>query len=94
MTLKSILPSSWQVPQEFHDRLNLLAAFFFPIATLSAIFGANLKHGLEQVTAPAAFLAVMATGLALGALLMKFVARVPAGSEARNALQAKSGKRR
>ena len=28
-------------------RLNLLAAFFFPIATLTALFGVNLRHGLE-----------------------------------------------
>jgi hypothetical protein len=28
-------------------RLNLLVAYFFPVATLGAIFGVNLRHGLE-----------------------------------------------
>ena len=29
-------------------RLNTLVACFFPIATMAAIFGANLGHGLES----------------------------------------------
>lgn len=77
-------------------RLNLLAAFFFPIATLSTIFGANLDHGLrgfEMDYAPIPFLALVAFGLALGFILKSFVTeelhrpvpqRVPPQGLARN----------
>lgn len=54
-------------------RLNLLAAFFFPIATLSAVFGVNIQHGLENQDAPVAFLAVMGVGLLMGAVLASLV---------------------
>jgi len=54
-------------------RLNLLAAFFFPIAALTALFGVNLKHGLEDASAPLPFLAVLGAGLILGGLLTLFV---------------------
>ncbi|HEX5106275.1 MAG TPA: hypothetical protein VFV87_20790 [Pirellulaceae bacterium] len=48
-------------------RLNMLVALFFPIATLSALFGANLTHPLEQlIPPPYAFLAMIAAGLILG----------------------------
>jgi len=51
-------------------RLNLLAAFFFPIAALTAIFGTNLSHPLEQyVPPPYAFFLVIGAGLGLGLLL-------------------------
>jgi len=55
-------------------RLNLLAAFFFPIATLSGILGVNLAHGLETVSPPQPFLAFVAIGLISGLILMAFVA--------------------
>ncbi len=51
-------------------RLNVLAAFFFPIATLSALFGTNLKHGLEEMNAPYLFLGLILVGVALGAILL------------------------
>jgi hypothetical protein len=54
-------------------RLNILAAFFFPIAALSAIFGVNLKHGLENAPPPLAFLAVLAAGLVSGGVLTAFI---------------------
>jgi len=54
-------------------RLNLLAAFFFPFATLSALFGVHLDHGLEHVSAPLPFLGVLCVGLVLGFLLKSFV---------------------
>ena len=59
-------------------RLNVLAAFFFPIATLTAIFGVNLHHGYEQQFVPYPFLATIVAGLCLGILLTAFVARRPA----------------
>lgn len=58
-------------------RLNMLAAFFFPIATLTAIFGVNLQHGYEQQYSPYLFLATIGAGLALGLILTAFVARRP-----------------
>ena len=59
-------------------RLNLLVAFFFPIATLSAIFGMDLGHGMENLddaTAPVPLLAVIGMGLLLGTILTTFVTR-------------------
>ncbi len=56
-------------------RLNLLAAFFFPMATLMAIFGANLQHGWEDVAGPIPMLVVIAFGLALGGILTGFVTK-------------------
>lgn len=53
-------------------RLNLLAAFFFPLATLCAIFGMDIKHGLKLPT-PHFFIGVIFFGLLLGAILTCFV---------------------
>lgn len=57
-------------------RLNLLAAIFFPIATLSAIFGMNLEHGLPQQS-PGAFWAVLVFGLITGTFLTLLIASRP-----------------
>jgi hypothetical protein len=54
-------------------RLNLLAAFFFPVATLAAIFGTNLPHGLERFSPPYPFLVLTCAGLFLGFFLWLFV---------------------
>ncbi|MDA0282342.1 MAG: hypothetical protein O3B13_08125 [Planctomycetota bacterium] len=54
-------------------RLNVLVAFFFPIATLSSIFGTNLLHGYEQRNSPWLFLGMLATGLLFGLLLMLII---------------------
>jgi hypothetical protein len=56
-------------------RLNVLAAFFFPIATLSAVFGVNLRHGWENVPPPGPFLIMLAAGLACGFILKGFITR-------------------
>ncbi|RIK72453.1 MAG: hypothetical protein DCC67_19260 [Planctomycetota bacterium] len=59
-------------------RLNLLVACFFPVATLAAIFGVNLRHGLEswdRQYAPLPLLAMLVSGLALGLLLMLAINR-------------------
>ena len=50
-------------------RLNILAAFFFPLATLSAIFGMNLRHGFETEPWPAPFIVLIALGLGIGIIL-------------------------
>jgi Mg2+ and Co2+ transporter CorA len=54
-------------------RLNLLAAFFFPLATLAAVFGMNLPHGLENVSPPIPFLATLGVGLVMGLFLRGLV---------------------
>jgi Mg2+ and Co2+ transporter CorA len=55
-------------------RLNMLAAFFFPIATLTAVFGTNLAHPLEQwIPPPYAFVAVVGAGLLLGCFLAAYL---------------------
>lgn len=55
-------------------RLNMLVAFFFPIATLTAVFGTNLAHPLERyLPPPYAFFAVLATGLVLGSGLAAYL---------------------
>ena len=56
-------------------RLNVLAALFFPLATLSAVFGVNMKHGLEDQATTLPFLVFVACGMLGGALLALFVTR-------------------
>ncbi|QDV72604.1 hypothetical protein [Botrimarina mediterranea] len=59
-------------------RLNILAAFFFPVATISAIFGMNLSNGLEVIDArigPATMALLVGGGLAMGAVLSFIVTR-------------------
>lgn len=68
--------SSHQMEVSAH-RLNKLAAFFFPIATLMAIFGANLRHGLEDIWPPVPMLIVLGLGLAMGGILTVFVTKRP-----------------
>lgn len=50
-------------------RLNVLAAFFFPIVTLTAIFGTNLRSGLEELAPPLPLLGVLGVGLLCGVVL-------------------------
>ncbi|XZE56426.1 hypothetical protein SH139x_002539 [Planctomycetaceae bacterium SH139] len=56
-------------------RLNVLVAFFFPVATLCAIFGVNLEHGLERYAPPLPLLAIVALGLLCGAVLATIITR-------------------
>lgn len=56
-------------------RLNMLAAFFFPMATLAAVLGTNLKHGWEDVSPPTPFLIMLGCGLLAGLLLQTFLRR-------------------
>jgi hypothetical protein len=63
-------------------RLNLLAAFFFPIAALTAIFGTNLSHPLEQyLPPPYAFFTIIGAGVILGLLLVGYLAAVSRSSD-------------
>jgi hypothetical protein len=63
-------------------RLNLLAAIFFPVATLSAIytavFGMFQAHGDQGWSTPALFYALLGVGLVCGVVLARLIARKPA----------------
>ena len=58
-------------------RLNVLAAIFFPIGTVAAIFGMNLVHGYEEWCAPWTFWGVSAASLLIGFLLAAVIVRRP-----------------
>ena len=58
-------------------RLNLLAATFFPIATIGAIFGMNLTHGLEDPKFTGIFWLLLVFGLMSGIMLAALIARRP-----------------
>jgi hypothetical protein len=46
-------------------RLNILAAWFFPLTALSSVFGMNFTHGFDSQS-PALFWIIFAVGLGLG----------------------------
>ena len=59
-------------------RLNMLAAFFFPLATISAILSMKLHHGLEDWEAnyaPWVFAGVLVMGVVIGIVLTYIVTR-------------------
>ncbi|MFO0871254.1 MAG: hypothetical protein U0935_20205 [Pirellulales bacterium] len=56
-------------------RLNMLASFFFPMVTLAAVLGTNLKHGWEDFSPPWPFVIMMGGGLLCGLLLQTFLRR-------------------
>jgi Mg2+ and Co2+ transporter CorA len=58
-------------------RLNLLAAAFFPVVTLGAVFGMNLAHGLDRWSTPENFWTLLGLGLASGLGLAWLVGRKP-----------------
>lgn len=58
-------------------RLNILAAFFFPMVTLATIFSTSLEHGIEKLYVPIPFFALIALGLLLGLILNRFVNVAP-----------------
>jgi hypothetical protein len=51
------------------NRLNLLAALFFPLTAVTSAFGMNLKSGFEGIGETLLFWLVMAAGLAMGLFL-------------------------
>ena len=65
--------ASHQMATSAH-RLNVLAAFFFPLATLSAVLGANMQHIMPDGLSPRWALAdVLGIGLVLGSGLTYLV---------------------
>jgi CorA-like Mg2+ transporter protein len=57
------------------QRLNLLAAMFFPVTALGSILGMNLPHGLERFSAPWLFWGVLGFSFVLGFWLRQSLAR-------------------
>lgn len=57
-------------------RLNVLAAIFLPLATVSSVFGMNLMSGVESV--PFVFWLVLSIGLVLGICIGIFVMDIKA----------------
>ncbi len=66
--------ASHQMATSAH-RLNVLAAFFFPLATLAAVLGANLQNVLPGVTHRASLVIMLVLGLLLGCGLTYLVTR-------------------
>lgn len=56
-------------------RLNMMVGFFFPMATLSSIFGVNMIHGWENVPGPMPFLVLLSVGFFAGIWLTWFLGR-------------------
>lgn len=54
-------------------RLNLLAAVFFPLATIAAVFGMDVRHGLEGFIGPWFFWVIVLAGIVAGLLLKGLV---------------------
>ncbi|MBT4866649.1 MAG: hypothetical protein HON53_16220 [Planctomycetaceae bacterium] len=63
-------------------RLNVLAGFFFPIATLTTVFGVNLDHGFEHKYQPIPFLVCAGVGLMAGLIINAVLRREPADEPA------------
>lgn len=69
--------ASHQMAASAH-RLNVLAAFFFPIVTLSAVFGVGLQHGVEVWSSsarPWGLVAMLVLGIMLGIALTAIITR-------------------
>ena len=58
-------------------RLNLLAAAFFPLATVASIFGMNLAHGFEGPKYSGLFWLLLVFGLFSGVALALVIAKKP-----------------
>lgn len=58
------------------NRLNVIAAIFFPLTAISGIFGMNLAHGLAE-NRVWIFWAVVAVGVVIGFILKGWVLRNP-----------------
>ena len=56
-------------------RLNQLAAFFLPLATLSGLFGVNMETRFEDLPGPAPFLTLTAIALLIGTVIALLLGR-------------------
>ncbi|MEX2315694.1 MAG: CorA family divalent cation transporter [Pirellulales bacterium] len=70
-------------------RLNVLVALFFPIATLTGMFGMSFRHGLEiydALWAPWLFIGVTIAGLLMGIVITSIITRLAPRSGSTSAL--------
>lgn len=58
-------------------RLNIMAALFFPFATLGAIFGTTLTENWSWSQSELAFAAFLLAGMLAGLMLAAFISREP-----------------
>jgi len=56
-------------------RLNLMAALFFPLATLAAVFGMNVQHPLHDVDGPWLFWLLVISGVGVGFFVRTLIAQ-------------------
>ena len=62
-----------ELQAEASHRLNVLAAVFFPVLTLSSIFGMTLSHGFEQLYEPWLFWLLLTVGISTGLCLRRLI---------------------
>jgi Mg2+ and Co2+ transporter CorA len=72
--------SSYRMAVAGH-RLNVLAAIFFPIATIASIFGMNLDHGLGETDTPWLFWVLVLGSVACGFFLRAAIVERPPRSK-------------
>jgi hypothetical protein len=76
-------------------RLNVMAALFLPLATISSLLGMNLVHGMETWPSPQTFFNVAVAGIAAGLILALFISRRARAPEPpKNRKSAKKPRRR
>jgi hypothetical protein len=68
--------SSHEMASSAH-RLNLLVSFFFPLATLTALFGMQLDSGLEKFQPPLPFLTVLTVAIVAGIIISLVIGSKP-----------------
>jgi Mg2+ and Co2+ transporter CorA len=56
-------------------RLNQFVAFFFPLATLTAVFGMQLPSGMESLPQPLPFAIICGVGILSGFIMLAIVGR-------------------
>jgi Mg2+ and Co2+ transporter CorA len=56
-------------------RLNQFVAFFFPLATLTSVFGMQLSSGLEFLPHPLPFAIICGVGILSGFIMLAIVGR-------------------
>ena len=64
--------SSYQMALSAH-RLNVLAAFFFPITAISSLLGVNYKEVIAGTFPPSLFMGAVAIGLCIGLVIMRLI---------------------
>jgi hypothetical protein len=74
-----------EIGNRAQQKLNILAAIAFPIMTVSAVFGTNLRSGLENMPI-LAFWLVFAGGLALGLFVRRWVSEIGPPTQSSKAL--------